>query len=136
MFFCLQINGEAVVGWNYEKVKAKLKNANLRLDQNMEQKASDLKLLINRRPLDDTTTGTLSKSKTTDTLVNGDDEENRNKLELDFTLKIQPDMFCNRDGRVGASFFSLQNLKLINYSATITTSTTFFQLFIDGWYKS
>uniref|UniRef100_A0A914Y9E5 Uncharacterized protein n=1 Tax=Panagrolaimus superbus TaxID=310955 RepID=A0A914Y9E5_9BILA len=107
----IEINDETVVGWNYQKVKEKLKSVNYRHDQ----KASDSKLLINRRPVDDTTSSTLSKSKTSDTLIAGDDEENRHKLELDFTLKIQPDMFCSREGsrrslhRRRSSSFSLTN---------------------------
>uniref|UniRef100_A0AC34Q6D2 Uncharacterized protein n=1 Tax=Panagrolaimus sp. JU765 TaxID=591449 RepID=A0AC34Q6D2_9BILA len=92
----LEINGETVIGWNYDKVRAKL--TNMGLDENfVEQKPSDLKLLISKRPRDDGTSNTLPKSKTTEALIVEDDYENRNKLELDFSLKIQPDMFA-REG--------------------------------------
>uniref|UniRef100_A0AC35G9W0 Connector enhancer of kinase suppressor of ras 2 n=1 Tax=Panagrolaimus sp. PS1159 TaxID=55785 RepID=A0AC35G9W0_9BILA len=107
----IEINEETVVGWSYENVKERLKKACCINDQ----KASDPKLLVNRRPVDDTTSSTLSKSKTSETLIAGDDEENRHKLELDFTLKIQPDMFCSREGsrrslhRRRSSSFSLTN---------------------------
>ncbi|KAE9555502.1 hypothetical protein FO519_001270 [Halicephalobus sp. NKZ332] len=95
----LEVNGETVIGWNYEKVKAKLENTNLNsrfIDG--EARSTDLKLLVSRRPRDEAGSGGLSKSKTSDALITEDDYESRTKLELDFSLKIQPDMFSTKEG--------------------------------------
>lgn len=106
-----------MIGWNYDKVRAKL--TNMGLDENfVEQKPSDLKLLISKRPRDDGTSNTLPKSKTTEALIVEDDYENRNKLELDFSLKIQPDMFA-REGSV--SFFPCFFSKLLLLEAFVVS---------------
>jgi len=83
-------------------VKAKLENKKFILDG--ESRSTDLKLLISRRPRDEAGGAGLSKSKTSDALIAEDDFESRTKLELDFSLKIQPDMFSTKEGSV--CFFS------------------------------
>uniref|UniRef100_A0A7E4ZXS4 Connector enhancer of kinase suppressor of ras 3 n=1 Tax=Panagrellus redivivus TaxID=6233 RepID=A0A7E4ZXS4_PANRE len=101
----LEINGEPVVGWTYEKVKALLNDAH---------RATDMKLLINRRPREEPTTNGMSKSKTSEILID-EDANNTSRLELDFSLKIQPDMFASREGsrktlhRRRSSSFTLTN---------------------------
>ena len=106
----LQIDGETVIGWHYDKVKAKLENTSSRFLDG-ESRSTDLRLLISRRPRDDVGSGGLSKSKTSDALIAEDDYESRTKLELDFSLKIQPDMFSAKEGSV--CFFILSVWKLV-----------------------